>query len=168
MRRYLDLLSGAFMVRQLQPWHENLGKRQVKSPKVYVRDSGLLHQLLGIRTASSAALASQVRGVVGGLCHRGDVEGRRARRGLLLGDPHGGRAGPARIKDGRRLGVEVKRADAPRVTPSMRAALGDLRLEQLVVLYPGDVSYPLGDRVTVRPLESVVEGLAGLFPRRRR
>jgi uncharacterized protein len=72
------------------------------------------------------------------------------------------------LKEGRRLGVEVKRAEAPRLTPSMRTALHDLRLEQLVVLHPGDASYPLGDRVTVRPLDSVVEGTAGLFPRRRR
>jgi len=79
-RRYLDLLTDALMIRQVQPWYANLGKRQVKSPKIYVRDSGLLHQLLG---------------------------------------------------------VERKRADAPRLTPSMRIALSDLGLERIAVAYPG-------------------------------
>jgi len=82
----------------------------------------------------------------------------------VLAHHHGGVWNAA----GRRLGVEVKRTDGPQVTPSMRAALHDLRLDQLVVLYPGETSYALGDHVSVRPLEAVAEGAAGLFPRSRR
>ena len=168
VRRYLDLLSGVFMVRQLLPWHENLGKRQVKSPKVYVRDSGLLHQLLGIRSSSSLLSHPRCGASWEGFAIEETLKAVRPDEAYFWATHTGAELDLLVIKDGRRLGVEVKRADAPRVTPSMRAALRDLRLEQLVVLYPGDASYPLGDRVTVRPLESVVEGSAGLFPRRRR
>ena len=168
VRRYLDLLSGLFMVRQLPPWHENLGKRQVKSPKVYVRDSGLLHQLLGIRSASSLLSHPRCGASWEGCAIEETLKAVRPDKAYFWATHTGAELDLLLIEDGRRLGVEVKRADAPRVTPSMRAALRDLRLEQLVVLYPGDASFPLGDRVTVRPLESVAEGTAGLFPRRRR
>jgi hypothetical protein len=168
VRRYLDLLSGLFMVRQLPPWHENLGKRQVKSSKIYVRDSGLLHQLLGIRSASSLLSHPRCGASWEGFAIEETLKAVRPDEAYFWATHTGAELDLLLIEDGRRLGVEVKRADAPRVTPSMRAALRDLRLEQLVVLYPGDASYPLGDRVTVRPLESVAEGRAGLFPRRRR
>jgi predicted AAA+ superfamily ATPase len=168
VRRYLDLLSGLFMVRQLPPWHENLGKRQVKSPKVYVRDSGLLHQLLGIRSAPSLLSHPRCGASWEGFAIEETLKAVRPDEAYFWATHTGAELDLLLVENGRRLGVEVKRADAPRVTPSMRTALRDLRLEQLVVLYPGDVSYPLGDRVTVRPLESVAEGTAGLFPRRRR
>lgn len=155
IRRYLDLLTGLFMLRQLQPWHENLGKRQVKSPKVYFRDSGLLHALLGLRTQretlghprSGASwegyILEQVLKVAGAdeayfwATHQG------AELDLLL------------MKGGRRLGVEIKYADAPQVTPSMRIALGDLKLERLLVVYPGETSYPLADNIDVFPAASL-------------
>ena len=167
VRRYLDLLSGLYLVRQLSPWHENIGKRQVKSPKVYVRDSGLLHQLLGIRSASSLLSHPRCGASWEGFAIEETLKAVRPDEAYFWATHTGAELDLLLLKDGRRLGIEVKRADAPRVTPSMRAALHDLRIEQLVVLYPGDTTYPLGDRVTVRPLTTVVEGMAGLFPRRR-
>lgn len=168
VRRYLDLLSGLYMVRQLPPWHENVGKRQVKSPKVYVRDSGLLHQLLGIRAESNLLSHPRCGASWEGFAIEETLKAVRPDEAYFWATHTGAELDLLLLKEGRRLGVEVKRADAPRVTPSMRAALHDLRLEHLVVLYPGETGYPLGDRVSVRPLEAVAEGTKGLFPRRRR
>lgn len=151
-RRYLDLLSGLFMVRQLQPWHENLKKRQVKAPKVYLRDSGLLHTLLGL--ASEREILSHPK--VGA-----SWEGYAIEETLTLVRPHaayfwathtGAELDLLLMKRGRRYGVEIKFQDAPRLTPSMRIALADLRLEHLTVLYPGDQRYDLDRRVSVVPL----------------
>jgi predicted AAA+ superfamily ATPase len=169
VRRYLDLLTDLYMVRQLQPWHENLGKRQVKAPKVYIRDSGLLHQLLGIQSESDLlshpkcgaswegyAIEETLRAV-----HAAGAEAHfwRVHNGpeldLLV------------IDRGRRLGIEVKRADAPRMERSMRVAMDDLRLEQLIVLYPGRVRYALAERVTAVPLTALARRPLGLFDRPR-
>ena len=161
-RRYLDLLSDALMIRILQPWHANLRKRQVKSPKIYVRDSGLLHQLLGI--ASDKALLSHPRL---GASWEGFVMEQ-----VLLIEPHdqalywathqGAEMDLILRRGDRLLGVECKRADAPRMTPSLHIALGDLQLERVAVIYPGDKRYPLSDRVEAVPLEALAEP-RGLF-----
>lgn len=165
VRRYLDLLSGVYMVRQLAPWHENLGKRQVKAPKVYVRDSGMLHHLLGI-TRESELLAHPKCGA--------SWEGYAIEEVLNTVQPddayfwatyQGAELDLLLFKNGRRLGVEMKRTDAPRLTPSMRIALEDLKLEQLVVLYPGPKAYGLAERVRVLPLTRLaVGGARDLFP----
>jgi len=166
-RRYLDLLSDVFMVRQLQPWHANLKKRQVKAPKVYIRDTGLLHQLLGIR--SEKELLSHPK------CGA-SWEGWVIEETLRIVAPdeayfwatHGGaELDLIVIHNGRMLGVECKRVDAPRMTPSLRAALEDLNLEQIAVIYPGSKRYPLADRVHAVPLEAILDGIDGLFPRKR-
>jgi predicted AAA+ superfamily ATPase len=168
VRRYLDLLSGLYMARQLPAWHENIGKRQVKSPKVYVRDSGLLHQLLGLKTEDELLLHPRCGASWEGFAIEETLKAVRPVDAYFWATHTGAELDLLLLKDGRRLGVEVKRADAPRLTPSMRAALHDLRLEQLVVLYPGETSYPLAERVTVRPLATVAAGAKVLFPRRRR
>jgi predicted AAA+ superfamily ATPase len=169
VRRYLDLLTGVFLVRQLPPWHENLGKRQVKAPKVYVRDSGLLHALLGVRTDAE-------------LLHHpkcgASWEGYAIEEALNLVQPddayfwathQGAELDLLLLKDGRRFGMEIKRTDAPTLTPSMRIALDDLRLEHLIVLYPGMRRYPLSARVTAVPLaEFAASSWEALLPRRRR
>jgi predicted AAA+ superfamily ATPase len=169
VRRYLDLLTGVFLVRQLPPWHENLGKRQVKAPKVYVRDSGLLHALLGVRTDAE-------------LLHHpkcgASWEGYAIEEALNLVQPddayfwathQGAELDLLLLKDGRRFGMEIKRTDAPTLTPSMRIALDDLRLEHLIVLYPGMRRYPLSTRVTAVPLaEFAASSWEALLPRRRR
>ncbi len=149
VRRYLDLLTGLFMVRQLKPWRANLAKRQVKAPKIYLRDSGLLHQLLGIRTRKDL-LSHPKSGA--------SWEGYALEELLKIADvdayyfwaTHGGaELDLLLVANGRKIGVEFKRVDAPRLTRSMHIALDDLGLDHLAVIYPGEKEYPLGDRVTV-------------------
>lgn len=156
-RRYLDILTDAFMVRQLQPWHANLGKRQVKAPKVYVRDSGLLHQLLGL-DHEKAILSHPKLGA--------SWEG-FAMEQILASEPHDeayfwathqGAEIDLLLRRGDRLfGVECKRADAPAITPSIRIALKDLGLKRVAIVYPGAKRYALGERVEAVPLESLAE-----------
>ena len=157
VRRYLDLLTDAFMVRQLQPWHANLRKRQVKAPKVYVRDSGLLHQLLGIDTAK--ALMSHPK--LGASWEGFAIEQ------ALVAEPHdeaffwathqGAEIDLLLRRGGRLLGVECKRTDAPRVTPSIKIALADLELDRVAVVYPGERRYPLADRVEAVPVGELAQ-----------
>jgi predicted AAA+ superfamily ATPase len=155
IRRRLDVLTGAFMVRQLQPWFENAGKRVVKSPKVYIRDSGLLHTLLGI--TEFAALESHPK--LGASWEGFVIEQLLS----LLGDrntyfwaTHGGaELDLFFLKDGRRYGAEVKYADAPAMTRSMHVALEDLGLEHLWVVYPGKDAYELDQRVSVLPVAEI-------------
>ncbi len=154
-RRYLDLLSDAQMVRQLQPWHTNLKKRQVKAPKIYVRDSGLLHQLLGIH--SEKALHDHPK--LGASWEGFAIEQ------VLASEPHDeswfwathqGAEIDLILRCGDRLlGVEIKRADAPRITPSIRTALEDLNLERVAVVYPGSTRYPLSDQVEAVPIATL-------------
>jgi uncharacterized protein len=166
VRRYLDLLTGLFMVRQLQPWHENLKKRQVKAPKIYLRDSGLLHQLLGIGTDRDLLAHPKCGASWEGYAIEETLKVVQPDEAYFWATHQGAELDLLLIKDGRRLGVEIKRSDAPVLTPSMRIALDDLKLEQLVVLYPGKTSYTLAERVKVAPLSVLGEGDAGaLFAR---
>lgn len=168
VRRYLDLLTGLFMVRQLQPWHENLKKRQVKAPKVYLRDSGLLHCLLGIGTDRDLLAHPKCGASWEGYAVEEVFKTVQPDEAYFWATHQGAELDLLLIKDGRRLGVEIKRMDAPVLTPSMRIALDDLKLEQLVVLYPGKTTYTLEKRVTVMPLSTLGENNAGaMFPRRK-
>lgn len=158
MRRYLDLLTDAFMVRQLQPYYANVSKRQVKAPKIFIRDSGLLHQLLGINTLK--ALYTHPRA---GASWEGFVIEQ-----LLMTEPHDeaffwathqGAEIDLIMRCGTLLyGVECKRTDTPRLTPSIRHALTDLGLARVAVIYPGPKRYPLADNVEAVPLSSLADG----------
>jgi predicted AAA+ superfamily ATPase len=155
VRTYLDILTDALVLRQLRPWHANLRKRQVKSPKVYVRDSGLLHELLGIENQ-------------GALLHHPKLgaswEGFAIEQ-ILATEPHtdawfwathqGAEIDLLLQRRGKLLGIECKRVDAPRMTPSMRIALEDLDLERIAVLYPGTRRYALADRVEAVPIATL-------------
>ena len=156
-RRYLDLLTDALMVRQLQPWHANLRKRQVKSPKIYVRDSGLLNRLLGLD--SDKALLSHPK--VGASWEGFVIEQVLASEGhddAWFWATHQGAEIDLLLRRGDRLlGVECKRADAPRLTPSIRIALEDLGLERVAIVYPGSTRYPLDDRVEAVPLATLTD-----------
>lgn len=156
VRRYLDYLTQTFMIRQLQPWHENLAKRQVKAPKIYFRDTGLLHALLGIRSLSQL-LAHPLSGA--------SWEGFALEQVLRIAQPdqayfwathQGAELDLLLFKDDRRIGVEFKRSDAPRLTPSMRIALEDLRLDALYVVYPGPHRYALAPKVEAVPLTALL------------
>ncbi|MBI4737259.1 MAG: ATP-binding protein, partial [candidate division NC10 bacterium] len=155
VRRYLDLLTGLFLVRQLPPWHENLGKRQVKAPKVYFRDSGMLHQFLGIRSEKELLAHPKCGASWEGYALEETLKAVRPDEAYFWATYQGAELDLFLLKNGRRLGVEFKRMDAPTLTPSMRIALKDLRLEGLVVLHPGTASYPLGEHGRVMSLAAL-------------
>ena len=162
-RRYLDILTDALMVRQLQPWLANLGKRQVKAPKVYLRDSGLLHQLLGI--ASEKALLSHP--MVGASWEGFVVEqvlASEVHDDAWFWATHGGAEIDLILRrKGQLLGVECKRIDAPRMTPSIRVAIADLELAHVAIVYPGSRRFDVSDRVTAVPLSDLARP-GSLFP----
>ena len=143
-RRYLDVLEGVFMMRQLPPWHENISKRQVKSPKVYFRDSGLLHALLGIRTELELATHPKVGASWEGYVVEEVLRVVQPDQAYFWATHGGAELDLLLFKDGQRIGVECKRVDAPRLTPSMRSALDALKLDRLFVVYPGALRFPAG------------------------
>ncbi len=151
-RRYLDLLESLYLVRQLTPWHANVQKRQVKAPKVYVRDSGLLHTLLGLATEHDLLSHPKVGASWEGYAIEETLRCVRPDAAHFWATHNGAELDLLLHVRGRRYGVEVKRQDAPGLTPSMRAALHDLELRHLTVLYPGTSTYRLAPRVTVAPL----------------
>ena len=157
VRRYLDLLEGVFMVRQLPPWHANLKKRQVKSPKIYFRDSGLLHQLLGIRTTEDLLSHPKCGASWEGYVIEALLTGGQPDEAYFWATYAGAEIDLLLFKSGRRTGVEIKRADAPRLTPSIRSALTDLNLDRLLVIYPGERSYRLAENVEVIPASLLAE-----------
>jgi uncharacterized protein len=156
IRRYLDTLTQTLMVRQLQPWYENLSKRQVKAPKIYFRDSGLLHTLLGI--TSIAELMAHPRSGA-------SWEGFALEQILRIAKPdeayfwathQGAELDLLMLRGQKRIGVEFKRSDAPKVTTSMRIAINDLKLDAMYVVYPGMHRYLLGEGVEAVPLWAVL------------
>jgi predicted AAA+ superfamily ATPase len=145
VRRHLDILCGAFVMRQLPPWFENLGKRQVKAPKVYLRDSGLLHTLLGIPSFASLEGHPKLGASWEGFALEEVLR--------VLGDREAyfwNTQGVAELDllvfvHGQRFGFEFKYADAPSVTKSLRVAREDLKLRRALVVHPGQKSFPLED-----------------------
>ncbi len=154
-RRYLDILSGAFMVRALPPWFANIRKRQVRSPRIYVRDTGLLHSLLTVDTGDEVAGHPKVGASFEGFAVE-QIVGAFAASGVYFWATHGGAELDLFVmRGGKRYGFECKLADAPGTTRSMRVALNDLELEHLWVVYPGDEAYPLDDRISVLPITDI-------------
>lgn len=151
-RHYLDILCGAFVIRQLHPWYENLGKRQVKSPKLYVTDSGLLHYFLGLHNfrdlLAHPRLGASWEGFAVGqvLSRLGD------RNAYFWSTQRGAELDLLMIQGDSRIGFEFKASEAPRLTPSMRIAMEDLRLNHLWVLHPGEARYSLHEQITACPL----------------
>lgn len=157
VRGYLDLLTGTYMVRQLQPWHENIGKRQVKAPKVYLRDSGLLHGLLNVPDWSSLAAHPKVSASWEGFVIEQVWHMLRATEAYFWATQNGAELDVLFFHRGRRYGVEVKFNEAPRTTRSQHIALSDLALEHLWIVYPGQHRYPAHERITVWPIRELVE-----------
>jgi len=156
-RRYLDLLTDALVIRQLQPWHANLGKRQVKSPKVYVRDSGLLHQLLGLGTEKQLLSHPKVGASWEGFVIEQILASEPHDEAWFWGTHQGAEIDLLLRRGDRLLGVECKRADAPRITPSIRIALEDLGLERVAIAYPGSQRFGLTDRVEAVPITTLAD-----------
>jgi predicted AAA+ superfamily ATPase len=163
VRRYLDIMEGVFMLRVLQPWFANVQKRQVKSPKIYFRDSGLLHYLLGIRTETDLYSHPKIGASWEGYAIEEIIKALSPDEVHYWATHSGAELDLLLIKDGRRIGVECKRVDAPRLTASMRTAFDTLELSKLKVIYPGQLSYPLAENMEVIPLASLVENPSSLL-----
>ncbi len=158
IRRYMDLLTDAFMIRQLQPYHANLKKRQVKSPKIYVRDSGLLHQLLGIDTMKHLFNHPKVGASWEGFVIE-QLLSLEPQEEVFFWATHQGAEIDLLLRRGEALfGVECKRTDKPRLTPSIRIALDDLKLKHVFVIYPGIQRFPLARQVEAVPLQALSKG----------
>ena len=155
VKRHLDLLTGALMVRQLQPWHENLAKRQVKSCKIYLRDSGLLHALLGIPSFRDLEGHPKIGASWEGFAIEEIVRRAGERNCYFWATQSGAELDLLVMAGGQRYGVEVKYSDAPGMTKSMRVALEDLGLKRLLVVYPGSQSYALNEKTMVIPLARI-------------
>lgn len=156
VRRYLDLLTGVFMVRQLPPWFENLGKRQVKAPKIYLRDSGLLHALLGVTNQRDLEHHPKVGASWEGYAVEEVLKALQPQQAYYWATYSGAEIDLVLFKRGRRIGVECKRADAPTITRSMHIALDNLKLDELMIVYPGEKRYTLAQGVEVVPLGELV------------
>jgi predicted AAA+ superfamily ATPase len=163
VRSYVDILCGTFMIRQLQPWFENISKRQVRTPKIYFRDSGLFHTLIGIENNNALllnpklgaswegfALEETIRKVDTPDCFYWAVHS-QAELDLLV------------IKKGKRIGFEFKYTDSPRKTKSMKSALELIKLDKLFVVYPGDSSYRLEKDINVLSLIDLLSGEQNYF-----
>src|SRR6266853_153627 len=159
VKRHLDILTGALMVRQLQPWHENLGKRQVKSPKIYLRDSGLLHALLGVPSFCALTGHPKLGASREGFIVEQILEVVGARNAYFWATQSGAELDLLIIESGKCYGVEITYGDAPGATKSMRIALSDLALQRLFVVYPGRECYSLDDKIEVVSLENARERL---------
>ncbi|MGH7552542.1 MAG: ATP-binding protein [Longimicrobiales bacterium] len=164
VRRYLEALEGTFMLRVLRPWAENLAKRQVKSPKVYVRDTGLLHTLLDIGDLRQLERHPKVGASWEGFVLEAVIERLGARSDqCYFWATHTGAELDLLIVDGqRRYGFEIKRTTAPSLTPSMRHALADLGLTRLDVVHAGVETFPLATSVRAVAARRLLEDVAPL------
>ncbi|MDP9011680.1 MAG: ATP-binding protein [Pseudomonadota bacterium] len=164
VRNYLDKLTDALVVRQLKPWHENLGKRQVKSPKIFIRDSGLLHALLNLSTKRDIEghpkLGASWEGfIIDQLVQQLGVSPEETYHWRTH---QGAELDLLVVRGGLRLGFEVKRTVAPTLTPSMRLAMHDLKLKSLTVVHAGDQTFPLSEQVRAVAFRDVLNAIRPL------
>ena len=161
IRHYLDILSSALVVRQLQPWHENLKKRQVKAPKVYLTDSGLLHTLLGITNKtdleSHPKVGASWEGFV--ISQLTNLLNFRAHECFFWATHMGAELDLMVVRGRKRWGFEVKRTSAPTITPSMRIALTDLKLQRLFVIHAGEHSFDMTKKIRAIALPHLLDEL---------
>ena len=155
VNHYRDLLAGTFMIRVLPPWLASLGKRIVKSPKVYLRDSGILHFLLGLEETRELPLHPRYGASWEGFALEQTLLAYGEREACFYGTQRGAELDLMLLRRGRRWGFEFKCTDAPRTTKSMHIVIEDLGLERLWVIYPGDREYPLTDTITALPLKNI-------------
>ncbi|MCF6277239.1 MAG: ATP-binding protein [Anaerolineales bacterium] len=160
-RRYLDLLSGTYVVRQLPPWHENLKKRQVKSHKVFIRDSGVLHALLGITSPSELQAHPKLGASWEGFALEQILHLTGDNNAYFWATHSGAELDLLIFHQGKRLGFEFKYTDRPKTTKSMHIAIADLQLDHLYVVHPGAHSFPLTENITATPLAALLDHLRG-------
>ena len=155
VRSYLDILTGTFMIRQLQPWYENLGKRQVKAPKIYFRDTGLLHSLLDIPDNHSLLGHPRSGASWEGFALEQVLQILRPNQAYFWGTYSGAELDLVFPFKGKRYGVEIKFNEAPKLTASMRTATSELELDHLWIVYPGNETYPVEKNISALPLNSL-------------
>jgi predicted AAA+ superfamily ATPase len=158
VRNYLSILVGVFMIRELSPWYENLKKRQVKAPKIYFKDSGLLNTLVGINTMDDLQTHPKLGAFWEGYALEEVVRYHQAEpeESYFWATHAGAELDLFIIKNGKRLGFEFKYTDSPKLTKSMQAALIDLSLDQLTVIFPGQGNFPLAAKVRAIGLASYI------------
>lgn len=157
VRSYLDILSGAFMVRELQPWFENTSKRQIRSPKIYIRDSGLLHSLLNIPDQQTLFGHPKVGASWEGYVIEQVLSILHPNEAYFWGTHGGAELDLMFFHQGKRYGIEVKFSEAPEVSRSIHTAIKDLGLEHLWIIYPGSQAYPVQERISVLPLQQITQ-----------
>ncbi len=155
VRSYLDILTGTFMLRQLQPWYENIAKRQVKAPRIYLRDSGLLHALLGLPDFQTLHGHPRVGASWEGFAIEQALEIVRPSQAFFWATHSGAEVDLFFIHHGRRYGIECKFSQTPKMTRSMHSAIESLNLAHLWIVYPGEHAYPLSERISAWPLKSI-------------
>lgn len=158
-RKYLDILVGTFMIRELTPWYENIQKRQVRSPKIYFRDSGILHALLNIKDATELDTYPRLGAFWEGFALEEVIKIYDAspEECFFWATHTDAEIDLFIIKHGKRLGFEFKYTDVPRTTKSMHTALVDLKLDHITVVYPGKETFPLAEKITAQGLEFLVD-----------
>jgi predicted AAA+ superfamily ATPase len=161
IRHYLDILTGTYMVRRLAPWHENLKKRQVKSPKVYVRDSGIVHHLLGLQSLADLQSHPKLGASWEGFALENILARANARDAYFWATHAGAELDLLLFHKGKRLGFEFKYGDAPGMTKSLHSAISDLSLDRAWIIYPGTERYRIHEKVEVLPLTDCREIVAG-------
>jgi len=156
-RRYLDILAGTFMVRRLQPWFENIGKRQVKQPKIYFRDSGILHHLMGIALHEQLQVHPRLGASWEGFAMEQIIQTYRLREGdaFFWAIHQQAELDLLFHKNGKKLGFEFKYTDKPTITKSVRTAMEILQLDMIYIVYPGSINFPLSDRIQALGLNDV-------------
>lgn len=156
VRNYVEILAGTFMVRLLTPWFENISKRQVKTPKIYIRDSGLLHTLLGIQNEPELQIYPRLGASWEGFALEEIIKKHNAQpeECYFWATQSGAELDLFIIKDGKRLGFEIKYTDTPKITKSMMIAMEDLKLDHLYVIHPHGGSFPLATNITAQGLEN--------------
>ncbi len=159
-RRYLDLLAGTFMMRILPPWFENIKKRQVKSPKIYFRDSGILHALIGLSTPAELRTYPRMGSLWEGFALEEVISSLRVKTEecYFWATQSGSELDLFIIKHGKRFGFEFKYTDRPQATKSMHTALEDLKLDHLILVYPGDAIFKIDEKITAYGLNTIPKG----------
>jgi len=157
VRHYVEVLAGTFMVRILEPWFENVGKRQIKTPKIYIRDSGLLHTLLGIHNNDELQVYPRLGASWEGFALEEVIKVNHAQpeECFFWGIQSGAELDLLIVKDGKRIGFEIKYTDTPKLTRSMMIAMQDLQLNYLYIVYPHKISYPLAENIFVVGIEEI-------------
>ena len=157
MKRYLDILTGTYLIRQIPPWFENIGKRLVKSPKIYFRDTGILHYVSNIRTMGELETHPLYGASWEGFVIEEIIRKTNNRNLYFWRTQAGAELDLLLPNGGRKIGIEVKCTETPKVTKSMRIAMSDLNLTHLYIVYPGNATFPIEEKITALSINNLPE-----------